>query len=196
MAERLKENQIDETGVNPFNAPIPGESLTDSPDTPKAWERPPQYTDEEDAMRAVYMVLTEQDSLRGLIEIISEGVPLDEIAQVVLYKGYVEGKYTPDLMLLLAESTIYLLIAIADYAEIKDYVLYDGEDDDPDAMLPEDNITPVNIDEDDESTEPEAQAKPSKENISTSLLSRIEKDLPSKVEEVVNVKEEEKEEVE
>ena len=99
-------------------------------------------------------------------------------------------------MLLLAESTIYLLIAIADYAEIKDYVLYDGEDDDPDAMLPEDNITPVNIDEDDESTEPQTQAKPSKENISTSLLSRIEKDLPSKVEEVVNVKEEEKEEVE
>jgi hypothetical protein len=191
MAERLKENQIDETGVNPFNAPIPGESLTASPDTPKAWERPPQYTDEEDAMRAVYMVLTEQDSLRGLIEIISEGTPLDEIAQVVLYKGYVEGKYTPDLMLLLAEPTIYLLIAIADYAEIKDYVLYEGEDDDPDAMLPEDNITPVNIDEDDESDKPEEQAKPSKEGISDSLLARIEKDLPSKVEEVVNVKEEE-----
>jgi hypothetical protein len=191
MAERLKENQIDETGVNPFNAPIPGESLTDSPDTPKAWERPPQYTDEEDAMRAVYMVLTEQDSLRGLIEIISEGVPLDEIAQVVLYKGYVEGKYTPDLMLLLAEPTIYLLIAIADYAQIKDYVLYEGEDDDPDAMIPDDSITPVNIDEDDESNEPEVQAKPSKESISDSLLSRIEKDLPSKVEEVVNVKKEE-----
>jgi hypothetical protein len=191
MAERLKENQIDETGVNPFNAPIPGESLTDSPDTPKAWERPPQYTDEEDAMRAVYMVLTEQDSLRGLIEIISEGVPLDEIAQVVLYKGYVEGKYTPDLMLLLAEPTIYLLIAIADYAQIKDYVLYEGEDDDPDAMIPDDSITPVNIDEDDESNEPEVQAKPSKESISDSLLSRIEKDFPSKVEEVVNVKEEE-----
>jgi len=192
MAERLKENQFDETGVNPFNAPIPGESLTASPDTPKAWERPPQYTDEEDAMRAVYMVLTEQDSLRGLIEIISEGTPLDEIAQVVLYKGYVEGKYTPDLMLLLAEPTIYLLIAIADYAEIKDYVLYDGEDDDPDAMLPEDDITPVNMDDDDEeSDEVEVKAKPSKEGISDSLLSRIEKDLPSKVEEVVNVKEEE-----
>jgi len=192
MAERLKENQFDETGVNPFNAPIPGESLTASPDTPKAWERPPQYTDEEDAMRAVYMVLTEQDSLRGLIEIISEGTPLDEIAQVVLYKGYVEGKYTPDLMLLLAEPTIYLLIAIADYAEIKDYVLYDGEDDDPDAMLPEDDITPVNMDDDDEELdEVEVKAKPSKEGISDSLLSRIEKDLPSKVEEVVNVKEEE-----
>jgi hypothetical protein len=196
MAERLKENQIDETGVNPFNAPIPGESLTDSPDTPKAWERPPEYTDEEEAMRAVYMVLTEQESLRGLIKIISEGTPLDEIAQVVLYKGYTEGQYNPDLMLLLAEPTIYLLIAIADYAEIKDYVLYDGEDDDPDAMLPEDDITPVDIDGDDEPDKPEVQAKPSKEGISDSLLARIEKDLPSKVEEVINVKEEEKEEVE
>jgi len=191
MAERLQQNQFDEVGVNPFNAPVPGESLTSSPETPKAWERPPQYTDEEDAMRAVYMVLTEQDSLRGLIEIISEGTPLDEIAQVVLYKGYVEGKYTPDLMLLLAEPTIYLLIAISDYAEIKDYVLYDGEEDDPDTMLPEDNITPVDMDGDGEPDEPKVQAKPSKEGISDSLLSRIEKDLPSKVEEVVNVKEEE-----
>ena len=94
-------------------------------------------------------------------------------------------------MLLLAEPTIYLLIAIADYAEIKDYVLYDGEDDDPDTMLPEDDITPVDMDGDGEPDEPEVKAKPSKEGISDSLLSRIEKDLPSKVEEVVNVKEEE-----
>ena len=79
-------------------------------------------------MMAVYMVLTEQDTLKQLIGIISEGVPLDEIAQVLLYKGYTEGKYTPDMMLMLAEPTIYLLIAIADYAEIKDYVLYNEED--------------------------------------------------------------------
>ena len=50
MAERIKENQFDEVGVNPFNAPIPGESLTTSPDTPRAWERPPRYTDQEEAM--------------------------------------------------------------------------------------------------------------------------------------------------
>jgi hypothetical protein len=40
------------------------------------------------------MELTEQDTLKQLINIINEGVPLDEIAQVVLYKGYTEGKYT------------------------------------------------------------------------------------------------------
>ena len=36
MAEKIKENQFDEVGVNPFNAPVPGESLTASPDTPKS----------------------------------------------------------------------------------------------------------------------------------------------------------------
>ena len=36
MAEKVKENQFDKVGVNPFNAPIPGESLTTSPDMKKA----------------------------------------------------------------------------------------------------------------------------------------------------------------
>jgi hypothetical protein len=44
MAEKIKENQFDAVGVNPFNAPVPGESLTSAPDMPRAWERPPQYT--------------------------------------------------------------------------------------------------------------------------------------------------------
>ena len=33
MAERVKQNQFEKAGVNPFNAPVPGESLTASPAT-------------------------------------------------------------------------------------------------------------------------------------------------------------------
>ena len=183
MAEKIRENQFDEVGVNPFNAPVPGESLTASPETPKAWERPPEYTDQDEAMMAVYMVLTEQATLRGLIEIISDGIALDELAQVILYKGYTEGKYTPDMMLMLAEPTIYLLIAIADYAEIKDYVLYNEEDGDPDTEIPNDDITPVDMDGDGIPDEPKAKVEPRKDSVSESLLSRIEKELPTKVEE-------------
>jgi hypothetical protein len=180
---RLEKNSFDEAGINPFNAPIPGESLTASPENAKAWETPPEYTDQDEAMMAVYMVLTEQATLRGLIEIISDGVALDELAQVILYKGYTEGKYTPDMMLMLAEPTIYLLIAIADYAEIKDYVLYNEEDEDPDTMIPEDDVTPVDMDGDGIPDEPKAKVEPRKDSVSSSLLSRIEKELPTKVEE-------------
>jgi len=191
MAEKIQQNQFDEQGVNPFNAPIPGESLTASPDTPTAWERPPEYTDQEEAMRAVYFELTEQDTLRELVNIIDDGVALDEIAQVILYKGYRSGKFNPDMVLLLAEPTIYLLIAIADYADIKDYVLYEGEEeDDPDTEIPGDDVTPINMD-DDELTE--EVAKPTEEVLSESLLSKVKKELPAKVEAAVEVKEEVKE---
>jgi len=184
MVDKVKENQFDKVEVNPFNAPIPGESLTVAPDNTHSWERPPEYTNDEDALEALYFELTELDTLKQLINIINDGIPLDEIAQVVLYKGYTEGKYNPDMMLMLIEPTIYLLIAIADYADIKDYTLYDGEEDDEDTSIPEDTIKPITLDDNDnEVAEDKQDVKPNKENVAPSLLSKIKEDLPSKVDE-------------
>ena len=183
MAEKIKENQFDAVGVNPFNAPIPGESLTTAPDMPRAWERPPQYTSQDKAMEAIYMEITVEDSLRKLINIINDGIPLDEIAQVILYKGYTEGKFAPDLMLLLIEPTLYLLISIADYADINDYTLYNEEVDDPDTEIPEDDVTPLNMDEYDDEIKNE-KPKPKKESLGESLLSKFEAELPEKVREI------------
>jgi len=182
MAEKIRENQFDEVGVNPFNAPIPGESLTTAPDMPRAWERPPQYTSQDKAMEAIYMEITQENSLRKLINIINEGIPLDEIAQVILYKGYTEGKFAPDLMLLLIEPTLYLLISIADYANIKDYTLYNEETDDPDTEIPDDDVTPLMMGDEEEVKE--EKRKPKKESLGESLLSRVEGELPAKVAEI------------
>ena len=191
MAEKIEKNQFDEVGVNPFNAPVPGESLTASPDTPKSWERPPDFTDQEEAMRAVYMELTEQTTLRNLVNIIDEGIALDELAQVILYKGYTSGKFNPDMMMLLAEPTIYLLIAIADYADIKDYTLYEGEtEDDPDTQIPGDDVTPVNMDEDEEEKPAKEKIEPTEEVLGKSLLSKVKEELPAKVEAAVEKEEE------
>ena len=185
MAEQLDKTLLESETPTSFNAPIPGESLTASPDTPNAWERPPLYTDENKAMQELYLLLTEKEKLIELIKIIDDGVGLDEIAQIILYKGYTEGQYNPDLMLLLIEPTIYLLISIADYAGIKDYVLYEGEEDDVDTQIPDDNITPVDMDGDGEPDEPKekVRAEPDSSSVDSSLLSRIKKELPSKVKE-------------
>lgn len=183
MAEKLDKTLIQ--NQNAFNAPIPGESLTTSPNTPNAWERPPQYADEDKAMEELYLLLTEKERLTDLIKIIDDGVPLDEIAQVILYRGYTQGQFNPDLMLMMIEPTIYLLIAIADYAQIKDYVLYEGEEDDPETEIPDDNIEPVDMDDDSVPDKPkeEVRIEPDASSISTGLLSRIKKELPSKVKE-------------
>jgi len=192
MAEQLDKTLIQ--NQNSFNAPIPGESLTAFPSTPNAWERPPQYADEDKAMEELYLLLTEKDRLKDLVKIIDDGVPLDEIAQVILYRGYTQGQYNPDLMLMMIEPTIYLLIAIADYAEIKDYVLYEGEEDDPDTEIPDDNVTPVDMDGDgipDEQTDKPRIDKPDEDVVSESLLSRIKTDLPGKVKEATKIEDKE-----
>ena len=190
MAEKLKENQFDEVGVNPFNAPIPGESLTSPSDMPKAWERPPQFTEQVEAMEEIYMEITSEDNLMPVINLINDGVPLDQLAQVILYRGYTQGKFNPDLMLMLAEPTIYLLIAIADYADIKDYVLYEGEEDDPEGQIYGDDVEPVSMDDDDEgkATQPKETSEiteyeePTEKSLPSSLLSKVKKELPAKVE--------------
>ena len=188
MAEKIKENQFDEVGVNPFNAPIPGESLTTSPDMQKAWERPPKYVEQDKAMEAIYMELTDEDTLRKLIKMINDGTPLDEIAQVTLYKGYTEGLFSPDLMVMLIEPTLYLLIAIADYAEIKDYTMYNEEiQDEEDEQLPPDDIVPIDMDGDGIPDEQSAVLKgeePKKESLGESLLARVEGELPEKVKDI------------
>ena len=191
MAEKIVNTEYEKANVNPFNAPTPGESLTSSPDMPHAWERPPQHTEQEDAMEEIYMELTSENALMPLINMIDEGIPLDQIAQVILYKGYTEGKFSPDLMLMLAEPTIYLLIAIADYADIKDYVLYEGEEDDPDGQIYGDDVEPVSMDDDDdegkapqpkETSEITEYEEPTEKSLSSSLLSKVKKELPAKVE--------------
>ena len=42
--------QAQKSGVNPYSAPIPGQSLTDEPGK-WAWEKPTKFTDVNDAFR-------------------------------------------------------------------------------------------------------------------------------------------------
>jgi hypothetical protein len=46
-----------------------------------------------------------------------------------LFKGFTEGKWNPDLMMLLAEPTAYMLMALAERANI-DFKIYRGEEED------------------------------------------------------------------
>ena len=81
----------------------------------------------------------------------------------------------------------FLLISIADYAEIKDYVLYEGEEDDPETNIPDDDVVPVDMDGDGISDEPKQKTKkePDESSVSSSLLAKIKTDLPSKVKEAI-----------
>ena len=118
----------EQLGVDPFDAPIPGESLTADPENRRAYENPPTFTNEDKAMAFIFDHLTTDGIYEQVLDTIRQGTPLDMLAQVYLTKGFQEGKWSPDLMLILIEPTIYLLMWLANEVEIDFQLDSDGDD--------------------------------------------------------------------
>jgi hypothetical protein len=167
--DKAKLNQFEEAGMNPFNAPTPGESLTQDPNQKFPWEQPPEINDVDSAIKEIFINLTEKSTLVELLNILKNGQPVDEIAQIIAYRGATVGKYNNDLMLLLLEPLMYLIIAIAEEYEI-DPVIYEGMDNDIG-------------DEEDYDRAVGQQPKPEikKDSVPDSILARV-KTLPSEEE--------------
>ena len=131
MAEQTQFKNFDQDGLE-FLAnngrPIPGSSLTNSPDTPYAWEQPPQFVELQPAIDALFIELTEPEAYHSTMDLVRNEVPIADIAQVILTDGFQKGMWNPDLMLLLIEPTMYMIIAFAEKAGIQDYVTYQGEE--------------------------------------------------------------------
>ena len=171
-------NEFEKRGINPFNNPTPGESLTRNPDERFPWERPPKFTEMKPAIEEVFLTLTEKEPLIELIGLLQDGQPIDELAQVILYKGMTSGVFNMDLMLMLVEPTMYLLIAIAEEYEIEP-VIYDGQDDD--LITEEDYLKGKQEVEDSKETLGKKLPEVRKDSVPESLLQRV-KTLPEKEE--------------
>ena len=106
---------------------IPGQSLTNSKDQPQNWESPPRHTDPREAMYAVFNSLIEPETTANVLLSINKGVGILDIASIMLYTGFIEGQWNPDLMLILMEPTMYMILALAEKAEIP-YVIETGDE--------------------------------------------------------------------
>ena len=123
--------------------PIPGQSLTNSPDQKYAWEQPPEFTSVREATLYVFEILTVPDTVSNLLNSVNSGVGVIDLASIVLYSGFLEGKWNPDVMTLLMEPTMFMIMALAEKAEI-DYVLDSGDQDLPTEMSPEKQLSSIN----------------------------------------------------
>jgi len=109
---------------------IPGQSLTNDPQQPYNWEKPVEYTNPKEAMLYVFETLTVPETTTNILLSINNGVGVIDIASITLYSGFLEGKWSPDLMLLLMEPTMYMIMALAEKADIP-YSLEAGDDETP-----------------------------------------------------------------
>lgn len=114
--------------------PIPGQSLTNDPSQPYNWEKPAEYTNPKEAMLFVFESLTEPETTANILLSLSKGVGVIDIASITLYTGFLEGKWNPDLMTLLMEPTMYMVMALAEKAEI-DFVMDAGDKVDEEEVL-------------------------------------------------------------
>lgn len=99
--------------------PVPGQSLTNDPDQKYNWEKPTEYNNSREANLAIFELLTVPETTSNILESLIGGVSVIDISSIVLYQGFLEGKWNPDLMTLLMEPTMYMIIALAQKADIE-----------------------------------------------------------------------------
>jgi len=115
-----------------LNRSIPGQGLTTDPDSPMPWEQAPEYTDLDEGLQYIFGLLIDPENYVPIMDVIDDGTPLMDITQGILFKGFTEGKWNPDLLMLLAEPTAYILLALAERADIDNIKIYRGEEEDED----------------------------------------------------------------
>lgn len=104
---------------NPFDAPIPGQSLTDTPGN-YPWEHSPNINKVEDAMMYLMERFTEEENAENLASMLKAGIPVEAIARVILFAGFTEGKWSVDLAILIGEPLMKLIAAVGARLGIKE----------------------------------------------------------------------------
>ena len=111
--------------------PIPGSSLTSDPNDPAPYEQPPEYVNVHEASEWLFSTLIEKDRYDQLITALHEGIPVADVAQVILFSGFTQGKWDVNLMTLMIEPAMYIIMALAERAGV-DFVLHRDENSEED----------------------------------------------------------------
>jgi hypothetical protein len=109
--------QLNKPGGMTFDAPVPGESLTTEPGN-SPWERPPQFVNPSDAVEFVWKQITKPANMYSALTLMKQGVPVEAVAKVILFTGFVEGKWTPDVAMLIAKPVVAIIAGLAKAAQV------------------------------------------------------------------------------
>jgi hypothetical protein len=113
-------DQLKEAQNNPFDAPVPGQSMTDNPGN-AAWEHPPQYTNTAEAADFVWDQLSTPEFAEQVIAMLDAGIPVEAIARVILFGGFTNGKWTPDVAFIIAEPVMKMIVAVGMQGGVKKF---------------------------------------------------------------------------
>lgn len=111
-----------------FQAPIAGESFTVEPGK-HPYDRPPQFTNPSEAMQKLMQSLSQPKNMNRVLDLMSDGVPVDHISNVILQSMFGEGAIPPQLIVTLTPALLMFLTRTAEKAGVKVAFSDEGEPD-------------------------------------------------------------------
>lgn len=103
---------------NPFDTPVAGQSLTDTPKN-WAWENPPRFVDTEKAAQFIWNKLHTKETASKIIILLEAGVSVQAITKVLVFSGFIEGAFTPDLGLLVTPIVEKMILTMGKAAKVE-----------------------------------------------------------------------------
>ena len=107
----------EEPGVNKFDAPVPGQSLTDEPGN-YPWEHPPKTASVEEATDYVYESIMKPENMERMFTLLRMGIPIEALVKIITFSGFLEGRWTVDTAKLLEPIVAMMVAGEAALAEI------------------------------------------------------------------------------
>jgi len=103
---------------NPFDTPVAGQSLTDTPKN-YSWENPPRFANVEKAATFVWDKLHKKDTAAKIIVLLEAGVSVESLTKVVIFSGFIEGAFTPDVGFLLTPIVEKMILSMGKASGVK-----------------------------------------------------------------------------
>ena len=135
MQEQYSQEGID--AITKKGNAIPGQSLTSNPDEPRPFEGAPEFVNFKEALDYTVGELLEKDTYMSIMAAVGDGVPILDLVMQITYVGFRDGRWNPDLMMMLIEPLIYVLMALAEKADIEYRIDDEDDEEDDDSMLEE-----------------------------------------------------------
>lgn len=170
-----------------FEAPIPGQSLTDSPKN-APYERPPETADPIEAVDIHLANLTKEGAMEDVLYFLEMGVDLQTMVQGILRSGVVAGIHSLDVSLIIAPVIHEYIKGFADAAELEYNEGFDDKEANEvisyqrdvarakkilDKMKEEQGMAPMPEPEMEPEMEPEEPEMVEEEPVKTGLMARV-----------------------
>lgn len=96
---------------------IPGQSWT-KPHGEAPYEKPPRFAHPHDAATFIFSQMLNPSTAKGMLTLLKQGVPAEALAKVLLFSGFSQGYWTPDVSMILFPVVLSMIVAMGHKAKI------------------------------------------------------------------------------